>query len=218
MRKGLFWQAAPEIRRGHELGSRNPRWPSPSSAQLVRECERLANLDVKLWAISSARKPSERLALASFCQQHKQLHAAAVRFYEEAFAEQPPLADDVRASHRYRAACSAARAGCGQGKDADKLDAKERTRLRKVSQGWLRADLKAWRQELSRSPDKAGPEIAQRMRHWLHDDSFAGVRGPDALARLAEAERPSWQDLWKEVEALRMQAAGTGSLEDKTER
>jgi tetratricopeptide (TPR) repeat protein/serine/threonine protein kinase len=207
MRRGLFRQAAEELRRGHELGSRNPRWPYPS-AEWVRNCERLAELDGKLSAMLSGLKQPERLALASFCQQHKQFHAAAVRFYEEAFAEQPQLAEDVRASRRYSAACSAARAGCGQGKDADKLDAKERTRLRNQSLDWLRADLKAWRRELDRSPDKAGPEIAQRMQHWLHDDSFAGVRGPDALTRLAETERPSWQGLWKEVEALRTEAAG----------
>jgi tetratricopeptide (TPR) repeat protein len=207
MRKGLFRQAAEELRRGHELGSRNPRWPYPS-AQWVRHCERLAELDSKLWAILSGRSQPERLDLASFCQQHKQLHAAAVRFYGEAFAEQPQLADDIRASHRYSAACSAARAGCGQSKDADKLDAKERARLRKKSLDWLRADLKGWRQEWDKSPDKTGPEIAQRMQLWLHDDSFSGVRGPDALTRLPEAERPLWQNLWEEVEALRVRAAG----------
>jgi serine/threonine protein kinase/Tfp pilus assembly protein PilF len=216
MRKGFFRQAAEELRRGHELRSRNPRWPYPSE-QWVRNSERLAELDGKLSAIIGGQKraadAAERLALASFCQRHKHFHTAAVRFYEKAFDEQPQLADDVRASHRYSAACSAARAGCGQSKDAEKLDAKERARLRKVSLNWLRADLKAWRQELDRSPNKAGPEIAQRMQHWLHDDSFAGVRGPAALPRPPEAERPSWQGLWEDVEALRMEAAGNRQAE-----
>ena len=48
------------------------------------------------------------------------LNCAAARFYEEAFAAQPKLADDLGAAHRYNAACAAALAGCGQSKDAGK--------------------------------------------------------------------------------------------------
>jgi hypothetical protein len=47
------------------------------------------------------------------------------------------------------------------------------------------------------------------MQHWLVDPDFAGVRGEAALGKLPEAERPPWQKLWKEVEALRRGAAGT---------
>ena len=45
------------------------------------------------------------------------------------------------------------------------------------------------------------------MRHWLRDDDFAGVRGPDALTRLPRAERSEWQKLWEQVEALGRRAA-----------
>jgi hypothetical protein len=45
------------------------------------------------------------------------------------------------------------------------------------------------------------------MQHWLDDSDLAGVRGADALARLPEAERPEWQKLWEEVEAMRRRAA-----------
>jgi hypothetical protein len=132
---------------------------------------------------------------------------SATRFYQEAFASDPKLAENVRAGQRYSAAFSAALAGCGQGKDADKLEAKERARLRQQALDWLRADLKAYRQLMEKNADKAGPEIAQRMQHWLQDTDFAGVRGPEALARLPEAERKEWQKLWQEVEALRQRAA-----------
>ena len=37
------------------------------------------------------------------------------------------------------------------------------------------------------------------MRHWLGDPDFAGVRGPEALAKLPEAEREPWQKLWDDV-------------------
>jgi serine/threonine protein kinase len=41
--KGEFGAALEELRRGHELGSRNPRWSYPS-ARWVQECERLIEL------------------------------------------------------------------------------------------------------------------------------------------------------------------------------
>jgi hypothetical protein len=37
------------------------------------------------------------------------------------------------------------------------------------------------------------------MQHWLGDPDFAGVRGPEALARLPEAEREPWRTLWDDV-------------------
>jgi hypothetical protein len=46
------------------------------------------------------------------------------------------------------------------------------------------------------------------MRHWLQDGDFAGVRGPEALGKLPEAERKEWEKLWQEAEALRQSAAG----------
>src|SRR5262249_4942115 len=127
------------------------------------------------------------------------LHRAAARFYEGAFAADPQLLDDLKAGSRYDAACAAALAGCGQGQDADKLDGKERARLRRQALDWLRADLEAWGRLLDRGPDKDRPNIGKKMRHWLADTDFAGVRGPAALARLPEAERPGWQKLWGDV-------------------
>jgi Flp pilus assembly protein TadD len=170
--------------------------------------ETLSKLGAILSGKAKADNAAEQLALASVCQApYKRLYAAAARFYRDAFAAQPHLADDLDAQHRYKAACAAALAGCGQGKDADKLDAKERARLRQQALDWLRADLKAYRQVMEKAADKAGPAIAQRMQHWLKDDDFAGVREADTLARLPEAERLEWHKLWEEVKALRQRAA-----------
>jgi hypothetical protein len=78
-----------------------------------------------------------------------------LRFYSEAFADDPKLADDLRTRHRYNAACSAALAGCGQGADADKPDDQERARLRQQALAWLRADPAAWCQLLEKEPEQA---------------------------------------------------------------
>jgi tRNA A-37 threonylcarbamoyl transferase component Bud32 len=130
---------------------------------------------------------------------------AKARFYEEAFAANPRLAEDLKAghpylpSHRYYAACCAAMAGCGQGEDPDPLDAKEKARLRRQALDWLRADLSAWAKQAQQPADRAA---ARRMLlYWKVDDCLAGVRG-DALAKLPEAERGPWKKLWDDVDAL----------------
>jgi tetratricopeptide (TPR) repeat protein len=199
--KGQFREALEELRRGHELGSRRPGWRYPS-LQWVRQCERLVELDGRLPDILAGKtapaSPDERIALAGLCS-NKRLHHAAVRFFEEAFTAKPALAVSPGAFHRYNAACAAALAGCGKAKDADKLEGKERARLRRQALDWLRADLEAWRRRLDKEPDMVRPIIVEKMRHWLADTDFTGVRGPAALARLPVAERLAWQELWSGV-------------------
>jgi hypothetical protein len=210
--KGQFRESVAELRRGHELGSRNPHWKHPS-AQWLRQAEHLARLDDRLPDVLAGKDhpkdAAERLGFARVCQLHLQNYAVATCFYSDAFAGEPRLADDLDAQHRYNAACAAALAAAGLGKDAGKLDAKERGILRQKALAWLRADLKAYRQRLEKSADRSGPMIAQRMRQWLQATDLAGVRAPEALARLPEAERAPWQQFWQEVESLRENAAGS---------
>jgi hypothetical protein len=136
------------------------------------------------------------------CLPARQLYAAAARFYAEAFRIQPQLAGAQPSELRNNAACAAALAGCGQGKDAEALSPEERARLRQRALEWLRAEVAAWRAVLERARGKAAPVVAQQMAHWLQDTNFAGVRGPEALARLPKEEREAWQKFWAEVEQL----------------
>jgi hypothetical protein len=53
------------------------------------------------------------------------------------------------------------------------------------------------------------------MQHWLQDADFAGVRGPQALAKLPEVECSAWRKLWVEVEELFVQAGGKMSGPEK---
>jgi hypothetical protein len=172
----------------------------------------LGRLDDRLSAVlegkAQPKDAAERLVFAQLCQLNRKRYAAAERFYEEFFAAQPALADDLSSGRRYNAACAAALAGCGQGQDATDLDDKERARLRKQALDWLHVDLGAWRRLLEKGPDKARPAVAKTMQHWLADPDFAGVRGDAALAKLPEVEHPPWQKLWAEVESLRSNAAG----------
>jgi hypothetical protein len=58
----------------------------------------------------------------------------------------PKRDDDLNTRPRYNTACPTAQAGCGQGADAGKLDARERARLDQQALDWLRADPNAYRQ------------------------------------------------------------------------
>jgi tetratricopeptide (TPR) repeat protein len=209
--QGRFVEALTALKRGHELGSRRPGGWSFPSERWVREAEQLVVLAEKLpKVLTGETQPAdaaELIELAQICQLHKEWYAAAARLYREAFDAQPSLAEklDSRGS-RYDAACAAALAGCGQGKDADKLDKKESTGLRKQALDWLRADLAAWRHLLDKEPKEARPVVLKTMEHWQQDKDFAGVRGDEALAKLPEAERQEWQKLWAEVDQLRQEA------------
>ena len=141
---------------------------------------------------------SEWLLKAQACYAVKR-YVASAGYWAKALAADPILGNDPRTHHLYNAACAAALAGCGQGKDADKLDGKERAHLRRQALDWVRADLDAWGRRLDQEPDKVRPVLVRQMRHWLADPDFASVRGPAALARLPEVEREPWQKLWDDV-------------------
>jgi tetratricopeptide (TPR) repeat protein/serine/threonine protein kinase len=215
-RRGEFRQALEEMRRGHDLGSRYPGWREPS-AQWIVECQHLVELEETLPGIlkgtSTPASQAERLELFEICLL-KGFNRAAVGLYQQAAAAEPRLADDPDRSHRYNAACGAARAGCGQDKEVEKLDDAERARLRRQALEWLRADLETWRRLLDREAEKSRSRFARQMRVWLDDPDFVGVRVPAALAKLPDAERIAWQELWGRVSALLAEA---GAKEPESE-
>jgi tetratricopeptide (TPR) repeat protein len=199
-RQGHFGEALTCLRRGHELGSKQPGWRYPS-AQWVRDTEQEFALERKLPAILSGEEtpanPDETVALAWMCQQHKRRHVAAARLYADAFAAEPKLA----AEHRYNAACSAALAA-GQGEDARLLPDKVVTMFRRWALDWLRADLTAYAKLAEQNNPAVKQVIQQRLAPWRQDPDLASVREPQALDHLPDNERASWQALWRDVDEL----------------
>jgi hypothetical protein len=137
----------------------------------------------------------------------RQQYAAAARFYRETFRAHPHFLTDSPYPHRYRAACAAARAGCGQGRDAANLDATSRAGFRRQALDWLRAELEALRRLREEGPHQALPLI-HSLEGWLVDPHFAGVRDPNELARLPAAEQQAWQQLWADVADTLARAEG----------
>jgi serine/threonine-protein kinase len=202
-RQGRLAESLEPYRRGHALGSKRPGWSYPS-LMWVRQARRLVRQEKELPdVLSGKRKPAseaERLEYAGLCALTRRYWSAA-RLYAGAFTADPTLADDLRAAHRYNAACAAALAAAGQGRDAPKAEDKERARLRRQALGWLRADLALWGKEAEKGTPQARAAVQKMLRHWQKDPDLAGVRDA-ALAKLPEAERAEWQQLWGEVEAL----------------
>jgi hypothetical protein len=135
-------------------------------------------------------------------------YAAAARWYAEAFTAHPDVLAGPPSGNRYQAAIAAARAGCGQGRDAADLDEQSRAGFRRQARDWLRAELDSWGRLVEKEPGNPWL-VARDLRDWLEDPHLAGVRGPDALARLPEAERQAWQKLWADVADTRARAEGT---------
>jgi tetratricopeptide (TPR) repeat protein len=151
---------------------------------------------------------AQQVRFADFCQRYKRLYATASRFYADAFTAEPGLSKDLSSGVRYDAACAAALAGCGQGEDAAKTDAKERSRWRKQALDWLRADLALWTKEVNDANPQGRAATARTLNHWKVDADLAGVRGVDSLAKLPADEQDAWRKLWGDVDALLKQAQG----------
>jgi tetratricopeptide (TPR) repeat protein len=210
-RSGQFAEALAAFRALQKRRLRGPKEGPFSAAREVRDCERLLALHARLPAVlrgeDAPADAAECLKFAYLCL-YKQLPGAAARFFTDAFRAAPKLAADLRAGDRFGAARAAALAGTGQGKDADQLDAAARARWRRQALDWLRADLQAWGRLLDSEPGEA-PLAANILRkHWLADPDLAGVRGPDAFARLPAAERQPWRELWDDVAATLARARG----------
>jgi hypothetical protein len=200
-------------------------WPSalittrPSAPFL--QVEQLARLDERFKGVLAGHyqpeSAAERITFAQHGKKYHKLNAAAARSYAAVFAEQPALAVNPQDSRRYSAACSAALAGCRQGKDAADLGEEACANFRRQALEWLRADLAAWGRLLEKEPEKTRPLIAGRMQQWLADNDLAGVRG-EALAKLPEAERPAWQKLWTDVAntlAAAEEKTAAGKIQDR---
>ena len=198
------------LRRGHELGIRQPGWRFPS-AQWVAEAERLAALAPRLPALLKGedrpKDVAERLDFARLCSRLKR-YAAAARLWAEAFAAEPKLAEDLEAGNRYDAACSAALAGAGQGEREPPLDEREKSRWRKRAVEWLAADLARRAEHAWAGTPQAKAEVAHKLQWWKADPDLAGIRDAAAIGARPADEQAACRALWAEVDALLARARG----------
>jgi eukaryotic-like serine/threonine-protein kinase len=172
---------------------------------------RFAALDTRLAGLLNGEAPkdnAERLALAQRAYD-TQRYATATRLWAGALESDPKLADNPQAGTRYNAACAAALAGCGKGKDNPPLDAAAKVKLRCQALDWLKAEHAAWSKILESGPPQARPVVAANLKHWNEDSDLAGIRDDAALAKLPQEELAACKQLWGDVDRL-LKKAGDG--------
>jgi tetratricopeptide (TPR) repeat protein len=166
-------------------------------------------LDARLAAIiqgnQQPNRENDRVKLAKRADDQA-LYATAARLWGEVLEANPALKNDGLTQYPYRAARSAALAGCGAGKDHLSRDVSAQPKLRGQAREWLKANLATLEQTLNYDPTQVNPYVANTLEHWLQDANLAGIRDEDQLAKLPEAERKEWQSLWAEVEKLKKRA------------
>jgi hypothetical protein len=127
--------------------------------------------------------------------------------WQEALDLDPRLGDDRQARHRYNAACAAALAGCGLGKDEPPPSGEQKTKLRRQALDWLTAELGTWAKLLETANKDQRGFIAKTLEHWREDTDLAGIREDAGLAKLPERESVAFRKLWADVDALLKKAA-----------
>ncbi len=172
---------------------------------MIRSVERQIALAARLAGVLRGEdKPSgagETLAFARLCS-GRNLYVAAARFFADAFAADPKLALDRDAQDRYAAACCAALAGCGKCKDNPPPDEAARTRLRRQAFDWLSAELEAWDRHVAAEGSRVRQAFQFYVEQYRTDADLAGVRDPEALAKLPEEEHKAWRAFWAQVDSV----------------
>ncbi len=201
--RGDFDGAKAEFQTASELYS-DPQWQASIRQELART-ERRAALAPRLGAVLRGdvrtADAAETLEFA-YLAHDQQRFAGASRLFDRAFEIQPGLAGDRTASNCYNAACSAALAAAGHGRDEPPLDEAAASRLRHRAFEHLKRDLAAWSEVFRHGQPSERGQLQQTLAHWKVDPDLAGIRAPDALAQLPQPERNDWQALWAEVDAL----------------
>ncbi len=200
MAKGEFDAALSSFRSSQRGSSGRHR---RTSAELVREAERMIALDARLPALLRKEgRPgtvSERVRLARLCQ-IKNLFATSAQLWDELFTAEPRLAGELNAGHRYAAACAAARAASGEGKENPPPDLATRQRFRRKAREWLESDLAAITDSMAKGSPRERSIGASRLGRWLVATQLAAVRDQTGLVALTEIERREWKALWTKVE------------------
>jgi serine/threonine-protein kinase len=206
MKQAQFPEAAVALKEATDLLSEgDPR--REGLQESLRQCQRFQSLVARLPSIlKGTEKPvnaDEQLEFARLCLL-KKLYAAAARFFADAFAMKPQLAESP--GYRYDAACSAALAGCGRDVDGAEQSDAERARWRAQARQWLRADLEVWARILQSGLTVDRARVHEQLTWWRKDPDLVGLRDPDALGQLPPAERRECQTLWHDLDALRSRA------------
>jgi serine/threonine-protein kinase len=209
-----YWIARAEAQRGRDdeaaAAFQKVRELYPADSPRAIEAKRFSLVSRLPALLRGEDRPADNVERVNFAhiayvQKH---YSFAARLWAEALASDPRMADDLRRWHRYSAACCAAQAAAGQGKDEPPLDDAAKAKLRGQALRWLKADLAAWNRLLATGPHRARTAIVKSLGHWQKDANLAGLRDREALAKLPADEQKGFTQLWADVASLRKKAEG----------
>ncbi len=146
--------------------------------------------------------PEEGVAFARLAFARQEPLAAAELWFE-AFTASPELAADLASGNRFQAARAAALAGCERGAGIGGIETPSRSRWRRQSIDWLKADLAASAAILEMGPSVQRATISRRLGRWQVDPCLAGLRDERPLSTLPESERQALTEFWRRVEDAR---------------
>ena len=127
---------------------------------------------------------------------------AAARLCAETLARDPLLAAETRLDLRYKAACAAAAAGFGSGRDATRLDEGERANWRTQALAWLRDELASRKTKLANDSSEDRASLRTTLSRWRSSADLARLREPGSLQPLSDGDREAWATFWREVDHL----------------
>ena len=93
-------------------------------------------------------------------------------------------------------------AGCGRGKGDPTLSAMDQAHWRQEAFAWLRNDLAFWADRLDKNVPHVRPVAQRALERWQMEKALAGIREPEELAGLPEAERARYLRFWADVQEL----------------
>ena len=147
---------------------------------------------------------SDAALRADWCAYH-QHYTEAVAIYAEAFARNPKLADNSSNSYRYNAACCAALAADGKGREPPLLS--ERPEYRRQARTWLEAQFAQRKRSFEANENSARTQTRKDLEEWLLDADLASIRNPARLRELHPDEQALFERFWRDVRALHRRAA-----------
>ncbi len=189
--QGTFAEAVVELHKARDLEKANPGLVKKIDGDLSiaeGQAALAALLPGVLQGRDQPKNAADRLGFGLLCHTLKR-YSASARLIAEAFQADRRLAEDMKVQNRYNGACSAALAGCGEGKDQPPLDEAARTRWRTQAIVWLNSDLAFWTKQVEAGPQQARAAVSQILQHWKADADLVGIRERSYLAKLPEDER-----------------------------
>jgi tetratricopeptide (TPR) repeat protein len=202
LQQGEFVRGLERLRKGHEIGSKDPRWKYPS-ASWVSSASELVALEKRLDAVRrgvDAPNAADCTRLAYEVCRRKRLFAEAARLYAKAFELDASFMSQRTPDYVLEAATSAVQAGLGEAADPPQ-GASERKDLLARARGWFVERLES-SEELVQAQPALAASVAATLEEWRKAPGLSAVRPPSATETLPADDAAAWRALWARLDRL----------------